>query len=255
MTIIYSFDCAIKNLGFCCIEIDNEWRNKTAKLINSLNTFYENIPENKQELTQKMTSLIKQTDQLISNRLIIKYINVFDLVPEGKASATKFQEILKRLKYVIYCLEKQLPPPDVVLIEYQMNINDKARGVSRYIEEHFTAIGCSLDTDSITYALDNFPLIGAEIPTNQLLCSVHIVAPGLKNMYPIDKSIAGNYDKFIEKHIRNYEANKAHSVHHFLHYLKSFGLLSIIKNCPNKLDDLADAFMMAYAWCTKNKLL
>jgi hypothetical protein len=74
-------------------------------------------------------------------------------------------------------------------------------------------------------------------------------------MYPIDKSPDGNYDKFIEKHIRNYEANKAHSVHHFLHYLKAFGLLDIIKNCPNKLDDLADAFMMAYAWCTKNALL
>ena len=255
--IIYSFDCAIKNLGFCCIEIDDNWRHKTSKLLDKITNFYTNIPDNKDLLINNILEILKTADNIISNILTIKYINVFDLIPNTTTKKQKFSEILKRLKYTIYCLENQLPSPDIVLIEYQMNINDKARGISRYIEEHFTPLGVDEYSESpqITYAIKKFPLIPLELPKKQLNCLVHIVGPSLKNAYPIDISEAGEYMVFLDKYFKSYDANKAHAVHHFKHYLKKFGLLDIIEDCPNKLDDLSDSFMMAYAWCKKNNII
>ena len=395
--IIYSFDCAIKNLGFCCIQVDNEWRDKIDKLINEVDNFYDNQPESKEEIIKQIYNILKNSDQILSDQFKILYINVFDLVPFNKAKSIKFGDILKRLKYVVYCLEKQLPPPDVVLIEYQMNINDKSRGISRYIEEHFTPIGVDDELDNhlnneldngldatnkpnsvtggtsmnitntnrsnkticsigkptlssktkssgkslnkssgksltksstkspatlpfksltdplanptadpltdplanptadpltdplanptadpltdplanptanpptvlptvqsnkklpqITYAINYFPLLSFEIPKNQLLCAVHIVSAGLKNNYNIDPSAGGKYEIFAQKYSRSYDANKAHSIHHFKYFLNKFNLNYIIQDCPNKLDDLSDAFMMAYAWCKKNNLI
>lgn len=254
--IIYSFDCAMKNLGFCCIEIDDKWREKTAELLDVIEKFYANPPETKESIQTEMLNIFRTADSIVTNQFVIKYINVFDLIPNGKAKSQKFGDTLQCLKYVVYCLEKQLPNPDVVLIEYQMNVNDKARGISRYIEEHFTPIGIRGGESSITnitYALNKFPLIAADIPEDQCECTVHIVAPGLKNRYNIDS--AAVYTGFLEKYSSNYAANKAHAVHHFKYFLNKFGLSDMIKDCPNKLDDLADAFMMAYAWSKKNKLI
>lgn len=253
MTIIYSFDCAIKNLGFCCIKLSDTYKEEIDILIEEIQQFYDNIPKTKKETLEKILYILSKANKIMDSIFEIQYINVFDLIPDNKVAQVKFTEILKRLKYVIFCLTKQLPKPDYVLIENQMSVNDKARGISRYIEEYFVPLGCD-DNTLITYALCKYPLISAELPKNIDATKVCIVAPGLKNAFQIDH-VDGSYGKFTEKYATNYSANKAHTTHNFKHWLKITGQMNIIENCPNKLDDLSDAFMMAYAWCKNRGLI
>ncbi len=200
-----------------------------------------------------MHNLLEESNRLIDSVFSIKYMNIFDLAAEGKAKETKFVEVVKRLKYIMFCLEKQLPKPDIVLIEYQMNANDKSRGISRYIEEYYLPLG---GTDAtVTYAMNAYPLEAADIPEDLVSdTKICIVMPSLKNAYQIDPSQAGEYQTYIEKYNSNYNANKAHAIHNFEYFIKSRGLSHTIKNIPNKLDDIADAFMQAYAWCKFTKL-
>lgn len=252
--IIYSFDCAIRNLGFCCLKLNDNWRAEMANLILELNTFYDNSPDSKKEFLSQAYVILKKIDNLLSSILEIVYINVFDLIPGEKINAKSQRKILQNLKYVMYCLEQQLPLADVVLIEYQMNINDKSRGISRYIEDYY--IPMEVDSDAkISYGLKHFPLIAVNLPELKHRCEVNIVSPSLKNAYNIDTSLEGEYSTFVEKYSKQYDANKAHSKHHFKYYLKIHNLSHIIDDCKNKLDDLADAFMMAYTWCKLNKLI
>lgn len=246
--IIFSFDCAIKNLGFCCLEVDNAWREKSDELIAHIENFYESDTA---DPLNEMFDIIKQADQIVNSIIQIKYMNIFDLASEGKVKETKYSEVVKRLKYILYCLDKQLPSPDVVLIEYQMNVNDKARGISRYIEEYYLPIGADA---TITYAMSDYPLEAFDLPDVQRNTQVYTVMPALKNAYQVDPSEAGEYQTFIQKYNTNYTANKAHAVHNFKYFLQTRGLSHVIKNTRNKLDDISDAFMMAYAWCKKTNI-
>jgi hypothetical protein len=247
--IIYSFDCAIKNLGFCCISVNTNWREEANDVINRLDCFY--AQENTDNTLDKMCSFLQESNKIIDSVFEIKYMNIFDLAAEGKAKETKLTEVVKRLKYIMFCLEKQLPKPDIVLIEYQMNVNDKSRGISRYIEEYYLPLG---DTDArITYAMSAYPLAAVDIPVELTTdTKIHIIAPTLKNSYQTDPSEAGDYQTYILKHNTNYAANKAHAVHNFKHFVESRGLSHTIYKIPNKLDDIADAFMQAYGWCKAN---
>lgn len=247
--IIFSFDCAIKNLGFCCLEINDNWREQTEIIIKSIQKFYEKPGSNP---LNQMRTLIQESDQLVNSILTIKYMNIFDLAAEGNVRNTKYSEVVKRLKYILYCLEQQLPNPDVVLIEYQMNINDKARGISRYIEEYYLPIG-NIDA-TITYAMNFYPLIASDLPTNIPDRKIYTITASLKNAYQTDPSIKGSYQSFIEKYNRNYDANKAHTTYNFLYFLETRNLSHVVENIPNKLDDISDAFMQAYSWCKLNKL-
>ncbi len=250
--IIFSFDCAIKNLGFCCIEIDEKWREKTSNIIQTLHKLYEDIKDmTKSEFLQKTQTIIKSIDKLLSNMFKLHFANIIDLIPEKKVESVKFSTILRNLKYTIECLNKQLPTPDIVLIETQMAVNDKARGVSRYIEDIYTSV--EEPEDSITFAIASFPIIPVEI-TNSKSTKVFYINPVLKNKYSVDLSYKGDYSSFIEK-LSNYTANKNHTTYNFKFYMNKTGKGELLKNIPNKLDDVSDAFMMAYAWLCHNKYI
>jgi hypothetical protein len=248
--IIFSFDCAIKNLGFCCIEINTHWREELDVLIQRVNDFYSQDISHADTL-DAMSSIIHDADALINSIISIRYMNIFNLALDGKVKETKYTEIVKRLKYVMHCISRQLPTPDVVLIEYQMNVNDKARGISRYIEEYFLPV--RKPEIDIKYVMGDYPLQFIDIDVSHDT-QVYIVNPCLKNAYQCDPSQAGNYQTFIEKYNTNYAANKAHAVHNFEYFIWSRGLQASITNIGNKLDDVSDAFMMAYAWCKKTNL-
>ena len=246
--IIFSFDCAIKNLGFCCIEVNTNWSKQTELIIQEFTQLYSNDDQDSINVLDKIHILVKKTDTLVNSIFQIKYMNIFDLAAEGKAKETKLTEIVKRLKYILFCLGNQLPKPDIVLIEYQMNANDKSRGICRYIEEYYLPIG---GTDAtITYAMPEYPLYASDISAELISeTKIYIVPPSLKNSYQIDPSIKGAYQTFIEKCNRSYDANKAHAIYNFVYFLQTRNLSHTIKNIPNKLDDIADAFMQAYSWC------
>ena len=247
--IIYSFDCAIKNVGFCCLSVNTEWRTDVQNIITETDNFYQSSSK---DPLSTMNDLLQKADKIVDSILDIKYMNIFDLAAEGNALDVKLTEIVKRLKYVLFCLEKQLPAPDIVLIEYQMNANDKSRGISRYIEEYFLPLG---GTDAtITAAIASYPLIAADIPPELVkFTQIHLVNPNLKNAYKVDPSELGDYQTYIVKYNRTY-ANKAHTTHNFRYFLQTRGLSHVIEDVPNKLDDAADAFMQAYAWCKKSGL-
>jgi len=251
--IVFSFDCAIKNLGFCCIEIDLNWESKIKELTKELLNFYKTYDSHEDPLAF-IKNILTRIDNVLDNAFKIKYMNIIDLVPEGRAKDTKFTEVVKRLKYILYCLQQQLPTPDFVLIEYQMNANDKSRGISRYIEEYFLPLG---NTDAtITYAMTAYPLNAIDIPLNLASdTKIYIVTPNLKNSYQVSSLESLNYQTFIEKYNRNYDANKAHAVSNFEYFISSRNLDHTIKKIPNKLDDIADAFMMAYSWARHEKYI
>lgn len=250
--IIFSFDCAIKNLGFCCIEIDDQWRIKVSKIINDLYDLYGNIGNmSKDAFLQKSYDIIKQVDQVLKNMFKLHFANTIDLISDKKMKEVKYSDIFKSLKYTLECLNRQLPKPDVVLIETQMSINDKARGISRYIEDMYSEV--EIPDEKITFAIKEFPLISFDIydsPTKKVQC----INPVLKNSYSVDLSPKGDYSAFISKY-SNYDANKKHTEYNFRYYMNKTGRGKMLKGVPNKLDDVSDAFMMAYAWLCHNKYI
>lgn len=251
--IILGFDCAIKNLGICCIEINDNWREEVAEIIDELNRFYSTMDQyaDKSKFLSKIEEIFTRIVKLLDSMFQIRFLNIIDLIPGKKVLTVKYKDILKSLKYTLYCLNKQLPKPDKVLIENQMNINDKARGISRYIEEFYTDIS---DVDvSITYAIDAYPILAIK-PVKTKPCDVVIVAPTLKNGYKTDPSELGDYSTYIEKY-SNYTANKKHTTWNFKYFMEVFGKKQEIQSINNKLDDISDAFMMTYAWCKYKQLI
>lgn len=249
--LIFSFDCAIKNIGICCIEIKDTWREETKSLISEIYDLYDTDYDKITFLT-KTVDLLTRINQLVDNQLVIKFLNVIDLIPDKKVKDIKFSSLIIKLKYILACLDHMLPKPDVVLIEHQMSINDKARGISRYIEEYYTPL--RYPDDNITYAVEAFPVENIDIEPATKETVVYIVNPNLKNSISIDPSKEGAYGSFIEKYA-NYTANKKHTEHQLVYYLKKMGLSHYLEGVDNKLNDIADAFMMAYAWCKQHELI
>lgn len=251
--IILGFDCAIKNLGICCIEINDNWRDEVSMIITELNEFYSNMDKysDKSSFLNKVKEIFTRINKLLNSMFQIKFLNIIDLIPGKKVLTVKYKDILKSLKYTLYCLNKQLPKPDKVLIENQMNINDKARGISRYIEEFYTDIS---DVEvSITYAIGSYP-VEAYKPIKTKPCDVVIVAPTLKNGYKTDPSELGDYSTYIAKYT-NYTANKKHTTWNFKYFMNVFGNKEELESVNNKLDDISDAFMMTYAWCKYKEII
>jgi hypothetical protein len=250
--LIYSFDIAIKNLGFCCIEVDENWRDKVAKIIEELYTLYDSTCT-KEEFLNQIADILKRTNIIVSNIMKLKFINVIDLIPGKKVKDVKFSELIVKLKYILACIDKTLPPPDIVLIEQQMSVNDKATGVCRYVEEYYTQL--RYPDEDMTYVLAGFPLENITIEDPDRIVSVVLVNPNLKNKYTIDNTPELEYCKFIEKY-SNYVANKKHCVANFIHYMKKHDLYNLyIKGVKGKLDDIADSFCMAYAYLKEKKII
>jgi hypothetical protein len=249
--IIYSFDCAVKNLGVCCISVDEHWRDKISAHVTDLYKLYE-MEGTRKEFLDRTQAIMRGIDSTLDNMYKLVWINVFDLIPGQKLTSVPFGQIVAKLKYIMWYLGKTLPEPDVVLIEYQMNANDKARGISRFIEEYYTPLK-ELESD-VSIGIDAYPLnTDTDLPDTRNV-EVCIINPTLKNAYQVDKSDAGNYSTFIQKY-SNYVANKKHTTHNFKHYMSMIGKESELVGLANKLDDVSDAFMMAYAWCKKRKLI
>ena len=98
--IIFSFDCAIKNLGFCCIEYDDGWRDKISNIIDELYELYRNIPE-KQVFLNKIKDIFSRIESTLSNIIKLHFANIIDLIPDQKVGSVKYSEILPKLKYIL----------------------------------------------------------------------------------------------------------------------------------------------------------
>ena len=177
--IIFSFDCAIKNLGFCCIEFDEKWRDKICKLNKELSSVYSNIDNmEKLEFVEILTNIIDKISNVVDNLFKLIFANTIDLLHDKNSKKTKFTEVLKNLKYVVACLNNQLPKPDIVLIETQMAVNDKARSISRYIEDIYSSI--EMPNLEISYLIKHYPIIPIKIKEKPHT-KVYYIHPTIKN--------------------------------------------------------------------------
>lgn len=239
MKIIASFDAAILNLGVCYVEFDDEWKSKLEIYIKKINNIG-NDP-------QKILDLLKEINTFLDNIIKIIFFNVIDLTNGEKSQNIPMITRTQRLKHLLKSLDNTLPYPDIVLVEYQMKHNDISRTISNQISMWYSDI---INDKTIKYAVKNFPINFA--PTEKKDVLVDLVGPTLKNTVSMfDK---GSYDNFIVKW-SNYTANKKHTSANFKKFAEVFLPDINLFEINNKIDDIADGFLMIFAWLKKKKLL
>ena len=269
MIIIAGFDCAIHNLGICYVEFNDEYKISLCAIIEQLKCV--------NELTlDEIIILLNDVEKIIDNIVKVIFFNVVDLVPGLAANKVHVLDRTRTLKYLLHCLDEQLPKPDIVLIEYQMKHNDISRCVSDQIAYHYTDIDCKIDTNlyvknksytdnsssinNITYAVNNYPInrinssSSSSSSSSSKLKIVDIVGTGIKNS--ISFSEEGAYYNFIVRY-SNKVSNKKHTSWNFKYFMEHFGNLDadFFIKLSKKYDDISDSFMMIFGWLKKNSYL
>lgn len=271
MKLIASFDAAVENLGVCYVQYDEDWRSKISTHVDNLHALYETIDSlSMDEFLNAAKPIIHNINSFIDNIIHIKFFNVFDLIPGTTARSVPMLERTRRLKHLLKQIDHTLPNPDIVLIEYQMKQNDISRTISNQIAMHYIDSGNQiieytsgtsvkrqpLNRDqplntNITYAVKLNPLIALDLDLKSIVKLkpspiVELVGPTLKNTVSLMPN--GHYSNFIMKY-SNYTANKKHTSANFGRYAKVFNI--DLSSINNKIDDIADGFMMIFAWLKK----
>jgi len=237
---ILSFDCAVENMGVCLINHNENYRDELKAAAVSLTGLLSAVDEYELEtFLQLLTDYLTEIDRVLNSVFAIEWFNVINLIPGKKIKEVPIVERTRRLKQLLNELDRNLPAPDVVLIEYQMKLNDISRLQSSQIMYHYVD---ESDSD-IKYAVGGFSFSGVSLVSKPRV--VELVGASLKNVYCF--SADGEYSNFIVKYV-NYTANKKHTAYNFKHYLDVFGGGDVLVGVKNKINDISDAFMMAYGW-------
>lgn len=283
MKTIISFDAASQNMGVCCMQFDDKWKDKAQLIISRANELYTTLEKlTSNETREIMLGIVKDTNDLLNNIIKITYFNTFDMIPGKKARTVPVSERTLRMKYLLTALDTKLPDPDIVIIEDQMRQNDITRSLSMQIYFHYCIIvddilieqkeKCverksvqeSVKTkrkintgyvmeNSITYAVEEFPLLPVVPCTNRVpKRHVELVKPSIKNVFCFEPEL--RYSEFISKY-SNYTANKKHTIANFKMFINLFDYDVDFDAIVNKTDDIADAFMLTYGWLLKNDLV
>ena len=264
--LIFSFDSAVKNMGVSIVrinqmEISDELRFKLSidrKKQNVNNALYELINLYK-TLSSLLDSIVKiewtqvinlldvnsmyklfdhtekkEADQRIESKQaegkqIVKQIGK---QTEGKQADKKkgkkknplgtLLERTRGLKILLHLLDSKFSIPDIVLVEYQMKQNDCSKNISSQVLYHY-----------------DYPYTHLEV-----------VGPSLKNTISFSEEL--KYGNFIMKY-SNYTANKKHALANYNYFIKVFPSNKHDINSKKK-DDIADAFIMAYAYAKKQAM-
>ena len=265
--LIFSFDSAVKNMGVSIVrinqlEISDELRFKLSidrkkqnvnnvlyELINlyktlsslldsivkiewtqvvnllDVNSMYKLFDQESKEANKRIES--KQTE----GKQIVKQTESKQIVKqtEGKQADKKKDKkknplgtLLERtrgLKILLHLLDSKFSIPDIVLVEYQMKQNDCSKNISSQVLYHY-----------------DYPYTHLEV-----------VGPSLKNTISFSEEL--KYGNFIMKY-SNYTANKKHALANYNYFIKVFPSNKHDINSKKK-DDIADAFIMAYAYAKK----
>jgi hypothetical protein len=249
---ILSIDCATKSLGCSIILFNEHWYEDISKINEDFRMKDSNISnENSNEKIDVISRYIDDVNHIIDNTIILRYTNVFDLIPGKKISDVTDQERAASLKGVLEYLEyigRQIDEHkncnscdsnstfNIVLLEFQEGRNYKSRFIYSCILYHFST---SYNNIRITRNKECRRKIQLER-----------VGPSLKQSVYFEEE--GKYEYFIRKYINNYNCNKNHSKHNFLYWINKKGLNHLIEGIKKKnIDDAGDSFLMAYAWIMK----
>ena len=198
-----SIDCANKSLAIGLYTIQDGFANELKHITqNNLN--------------------IKDRYDIMQSLFTINFLQVFDLTPNKKIKDTDIFEKSIALKVVLKTIIEQINTlvgnDYELLIEYQMNVNDKSRCVYNQIIYEF---------------IDK--------------CKIHSMTPSKKNLFHLTPELS--YGNIMNNSGSNYKCNKNHSKYNFLHFLHSFNcdfMLNGIKK--SNYDDIADTFMQLMAF-------
>jgi hypothetical protein len=207
---ILSFDCANRSLAVCYLTINT---NIIHDIYDAVNT-----------ATLNIAKLKLLTDQYVK----IHIMKVYDITGTAKkvSACDRTSALCKHLKLidgVIAGNNPQVNKIDLVLIEYQMPLNDKTRCMSFQIMYHYKMMHPA--------------------------AMVVFVGPTLKNKVCFAPHLT--YGDFAAKYKSKYAANKHHTTANMLHWLDIFGYRDILQSNGIKkvnYDDIADAFIQIFGW-------
>jgi len=154
---------------------------------------------------------------------MIRVVNIVgDSVSEEKNKTSKLIYKTRLIKKFINDLDTEIKNMniniDTVLLEYQMSINYKSSNLLQQLIYHYC---------------DKY--------------EIHLMGPSLKNKIYFSDEL--KHSVFIEKYMSNYTANKNHTKHNFLFWIRHNNLSNKIKNIKKKnIDDIADAFIQVIAF-------
>ena len=258
---IISYDCAIKSLGVAIVDFDF---GKLCRDICILLDTY--ISEEKQidypnatfhQIYDRISELAKLKELILStihNNPIIVYLNVFDLIPGKKISESKqlnTERLHGCLTYTKLIAESGGIDIDTVLVEYQMNANDKSREVMNQIKNFYSCSSFGFGQGSSFFSKKfNKRLISLRLYRSNINnVKFKIVKPTLKNTIYFNKELKYSNICSISNSISTYKCNKMHCRKNLIYYLKTRGLLGYLDGVKaSNIDDIADAFMQAFAW-------
>jgi len=241
---ILSVDPATKSLAISITDFNENW----IKDVLELGAIHEARLASAAEFekTRILHAWAMCIEYVIYNVLQLRNVGLFDLTPlklfQGK---TPLELRMQRLKGVANYIRGLGEPPDVVLIEYQMSANDKSRSIATALAYEFSP-ACG--------EFRSWPPALPQKTASEKAPIVHIVGPALKNTVFFGED--GRMQNFRKRYIDNYACNKAHSRYNFLKWITEHNCRSIIADIPKaNIDDVADSFLMAYAWATKQNSL
>lgn len=237
------------------ININKKNKKNIIKILNDINDNLENISCNKDNITDLLlfdivdlipNNKLNSTDSIVRSNRLRSYLNFVDSI--------LYDKILENeKKYNINKSEKE-KIQIYVLLEYQMGPNDKSRNVGSQILYNYSQKN-DINFNSIIIQDKINELYKNNISKNiDLDYITEIIGPSLKNKINFDKN--KNYQYFMNKYTNKYNANKKHSTHNLLTWIKfkkktkiNNNIYDKINKVPKKnLDDIADSITMALAW-------
>lgn len=212
--LIYSFDCAQHNMGFTAIKYNQ----------------IQPLPDG----TRNIEWLEHAVQIFVNNTNIIEIVDA-RLVDLGDNEITGLRRFLDNL-----------PMPDKVVIEFQMNLNDTSRRISHMIAYHYAFLpqvnigGAeknkltlirNIDKDTFDKMLPR--LSKSRKKTDNKLQTIS------EMLFNNRSTCSLSHRDFLRITNKNYDGNKLHTTAMFEFWLSAFGLKYEFK----KYDDVADSFI------------
>lgn len=198
---IISFDCAIMHMGVTVIELNIPDLSILDFDLSQVGKHTKHIQRDLKLLQHAADTL----DRVVSSLIKIVYVGKWSLTDSG--ADVDIHQLCCVLKPMLQKIEKQYTPT-AMIYENQMVQNDKSRTVSHFLVYHFI-----------------------DLP-------VYRVPPSYKNLVTLGRGIA--YSDFAGRCTDRYDANKAHSVGTFEHWINVFHPPVVVPS--GKKDDIADSF-------------
>lgn len=231
---ILSFDCANRSLAAVVVRFDELWECEISAKLASLNDVIKQMIEEARRCDwdafmscwQMWLGLADAAMADAVKKYDIAYCKVFDVLEGKTVKELNAVERSTALNKCLVMIDKELADlsivPANVVVEDQMSLNEKSRGVYYCILYHYIAKGKS----------------------------VHSIKPTRKNKLIDSLKLAGglSHSEAVVCKQRSYEANKYHSEFNFGIILTMLGRDDIKAALKKRLPDAADAYFQALSW-------